>query len=442
MKLNKKTAGAIIFVFLILLLFFSKTIYTYNLPLVTAARPKRGGLSKLEISSGIASWAETETVYAVSAGAAGQVYVREGDVVEIGQVLFEMDFDIAAAERRLAETDNNISKLEQDIRGTRTRLGNIREALAATSETETDLSPSQWDEQAAFLAGLYSNNESSLSGQAGLIALEISRAQTALKNTQFAFELGSQSRNDLYNAENNLKALLYKYEAEADDLEHSLALKLIDLENMRLSRETIREILRDYRNNALIRAPASGTILSLNAEKGRFFPENSLLVSIGVGEEFVVECSISLDNNFVNPGDICNLSNASHVLKGTVRRIRPSAQGKTVTIAVVSDEVSDGETFEVTFEKTSASSFILVPNSAINQDNDGYFLYQIKRRKGMMGEEYYVDRLNIYIGDSDHQNTTVVRGITFFEPIVLVSNKALTSGQTISLKNAEDFFEN
>jgi len=82
MKLNKKTTGAFIFILLVMLLFFSKTIYTYNMPEVTGTRPKRGSLSKLEICSGIANWADTETLYAVSSGAIGKVFVREGDRVE------------------------------------------------------------------------------------------------------------------------------------------------------------------------------------------------------------------------------------------------------------------------------------------------------------------------------------------------------------------------
>ena len=435
MKLNKKTAGAIIFAFLILLLFFSKTIYTYNLPEVTGTKPSRGSLSKLEISSGIANWAETESIYAVCAGAAGRVFVREGDHVEMGQVLFEMDFDLPAAERRFAETENNIRKLEADIRSMSLRLDNIKESLALAYRSAEN-EDAQRDDSDAEEAGR------ALSGQAGLITLELERARIVLQNVRFAFELGSQSRNDLITAENNLRALLYKYEAEADELEHSLALKQMDLENARLSRDAIREVLRDYRNNAVIRSPAEGIVLSLSAERGKFFQENAFLVSIGVGEEFNVECNISLDNNFVSPGDTCELSNASHVLKGTVRRVRPTAQGKTVTVTVISGEVSDGETFEVTFEKNSASSFTLVPSSAINQDNDGYFLYQIKRRRGIMGEEYYLERLTVFIGDSDYQNTAIIRGITFFEPVVLVSNKALSAGVTVSLKNPEDFFEN
>ncbi|MDR0312376.1 MAG: HlyD family efflux transporter periplasmic adaptor subunit [Treponema sp.] len=427
MKLNKTTVGAIILVLLILILFLSKTIYTYKLPEVTGSRPRRGSLSKLEISSGIASWAETETIYAAAAGAVGRVFVREGDEVEAGQILFEMAFDIVAAERRLAETDNNIAKLEADIRSQRSKLNSIYMALAVEGYIESGEEPISAD---------------SLSGQAGIIAMEISRAKQLLEISKVEFEMGFQSRNELTNAENSLKSLLYRYEVEAEDLEHSLAMKTIDLENLRLSRETIREVLRDYRNNAVIRAPAAGTILSLSAERGKFYPENAPLVSIGVGHEFIVECAISLDNNFINPGDTCELSNSSHVLKGTVQRVRPSAQGKTVSVTIVSDEVSDGESFSITFEKNSASSFTLVPNSSVNQDSDGYFVYQIRRRNGIMGNEYYLERLNIFIGDSDHQNTTVIRGIMLFEPIVLVSNKALSNGLTVTLKNAEDFFEN
>jgi multidrug efflux pump subunit AcrA (membrane-fusion protein) len=427
MKLNKKTVGAVIFVLLILFLFLSKTVYTYNMPEVTGTRPRRGSLSKLEISSGIASRAETETVYAVSAGAVGRVFVREGDVVEQGQILFEMNFDVTAAQRRLSETTNIIAKLEAEIRNQRSRLNNIYEAMAFTENT---------------VSGGELASANSLSGQAGIIAIEISKVKHQLEISKVEYAMGFQSGQNLVDAENDLKTLLYKYEVEADDLKHSLAMKQIDLENLKLSRETIRDLLRDYRSNAVIRTPDTGVIEELSAERGKFFQENAPLVSIGVGWEFIVECVISLDNNFVNPGDTPELSNAAHALKGAVQRVRPLAQGKTVTITVVSDEVSDGETFTVTFEKNSASPFTLVPNSSIYQDNDGYFVYQIKRRKGIMGDEYYLEHLKIFIGDSDHQNTAVIRGITFFEPIVSVSNKVLSKGITVSLKNTEDFFEN
>ena len=425
MKINRKTAGAVIFILLVLLLFFSRTIYTYNMPQVTGIRPSRGTLNKLEISSGTARRAETENLYAAASGAAGRVYVREGDIVEKNQILFEMDFNITAAERRLSEIDNNISKQEADIRSLLLRLAGIREALAAAYETVIEYT----------------------TPDAGLIVMEIKKSLIALADARVSLEFGIISGNDFTNIENNLKAVLYKYEAEISSIEYSIALKQIDLATLRLTREAASDSLRNYRDNAVIRSPVSGVITDLFVERGKYFNENAHLVSIGVGSEFLVECNIPLDNNFVNPGDTCQLINSNGALNGNVRRVRPSANGKTVTISITSDDVCDGETFDITFEKTGSyttanASFTLVPNRAVNQDNDGYFVYQIKRRNGFMGQEYYLERLNIFIGDSDHQNTIVVRGITFFDPIVLVGDKSLEAGMTVAVKNVEDFFEN
>jgi multidrug efflux pump subunit AcrA (membrane-fusion protein) len=427
MKLNKKTAGLFIFASLLLVLFFSKTVYTYQLPEVTGVKPLRGSLSKLEVSSGIAAWAETENMYAAVGGAVGAVLVKEGDRVEKGQPLFYMDFEITAAERKLAETGHTISKTEGDIQNTQSRLTSIRDALKA-SELPDDLPL--------------------VPGQVGIISLEINKARLTMKNARLSFELGSLSLNEALDAENNFRALIFKYQAEAEDLEYSLNAKKMDLLNLALARETCRELLRDYRDNALVSAPEAGLVETLYAEKGRYFAENALLLSLGIGGEFTVNCTVSLDNNFIAQGDTCELSNASHVLKGTVTRIKPSAQGKIVSVAVVagvpasSGEISAGETFEVTFEKDSAASFTLAPNASVNQDSGGYFLYQIKRRRGIMGEEYYLERLDVFTGDSDYRNTVITRGITFFEPVVLTATKPLSAGITVVLKNPEDFFEN
>jgi multidrug efflux pump subunit AcrA (membrane-fusion protein) len=400
-------------------------VYTYNLPKVTGVKPSRGSLSKLEISSGIAGWAETENMYAEAGGRAGEVFVKEGDWVDAGQTLFQMDFDIAAARRKLEETENNIAKLENDIQNLQSRLDSLRSVLAAAEgpaekPAELPLAP----------------------GQTGLMSLEIDKARLAMETARFSFELGSASGIELRGAETAFKALLLKYEAEAEELEFSLAAKHLDLRNLRLTRESAGEALALYRANTIIKAPAAGILTAMNAEQGRYFAENALLASIGVGREFTVECTVSLDNNFISPGDTCSLSNTSHGLTGKVTRVKPSAQGKTVSVSIISDEVSAGETFEITFEKTSASSFVLVPTASINQDSDGYFLYRIKRRKGIMGEEYYVDRLDVFLGDSDYRNTAVIRGITFFEPLVLSSDKMLSPGIPVSLKNPGDFFEN
>jgi multidrug efflux pump subunit AcrA (membrane-fusion protein) len=381
----------------------------------------------MEISSGIADWAELDRVYAALSGTVDAVFVKEGDPVQAGQALFQMRFDVEAAERRLREIQNNIGKIQNDIKYTTAKLETIRRALEEAADGPGDVAEVREEYRP------------------DLISLDLNKARMALKEAELAYELGAKSRYDLETARNNLTALFLKYQSDEGALEFDLGAKSIDLQNLLLQEESCRDTLEDYRTYSVIAAPAAGVVVSLDVKKGMYIQEKAPTASIGKAGEFTVECTVSPENNFVIPGDTCRLSNSSHVLEGTVSRVKPSDRGKTVSITVRSGErtgeITPGETFEILFEKNSAASYTLVPNAALNHDNDGYFLNQIKRRKGILGEEYYTERLDVYIGDSDRTNTVIIKGITFFEPLVLRSSQAIVSGGTISLVNPGDFFE-
>ncbi|GHU58596.1 hypothetical protein FACS189444_2510 [Spirochaetia bacterium] len=421
MQFNKRTTGLLLIAVLALLLFFSKTIYTYNLPEVTGTRPFRGSLDKLELSSGTADYGDLETIYAAVSGIVGTVAVKEGDRVGKGQELFRMEYKAESVERKLQELENNMEKLRIDIRNTQLKLERIDKALRGTESVEQD---------------------AAVRDEPNLIGLEIMKARNALADAEFALEYGGISKNDLLAARTNVQSLLLKYEAERIDLQFSLDMKNTDMQNLMIEAKSSLGMLSDFRTYAAITAPVDGIVQSLNVKKGMYIGENVPMVSIGAGNTFTIDCTVSTDNNFITPGDTCRLYNASREVTGVVSRVQPSTGGKAVRVSVVSDGISAGESFEVQFEKQSAALFTMVPNGALNQDNDGYFLYQIKRTKGIMGEEYYIERLNVYIGDSDYQNTVVIKGISFFEPIVLLGNKPLAAGDRIFLKNAGDFFEN
>jgi HlyD family secretion protein len=420
--LNRKTVGGFFLAALLLLVFFSKTIHDYNLPDVTAVEPEKGTLSKLEISSGIADWAQVENIYAAVGGTVEEVLVKEGEQVKAGQELFRMEFDRDEAERKLAEIENNCKKLQIDIQEINLKLDQLKQAGSAGGEhTDYELS---------------------------MIEMDIKKTEAELQEAELLYEYGEITQRELETAQDALQALYLKRDnklaedkTQQDDLQFQLQAKKVDLANLELQEEPYRKLLEEYDEYAVITAPADGFLLTLNAEKGLSINENALTASIGVGNEFAVECSISLDNNFVIPGDACRLDNSSHRFDGTVTYVTPRENGKTVQVSIVSDDVSAGETFDITFKKESTTTYTLIPNGALNQDNDGYFLNQIKRREGIMGDEYYIERLDVFIGDSDSENTAIVQGITFFEPVMLVSDKPVTAGDVVSLENAGDFFE-
>lgn len=417
MKWNKKTVGGAFLLLLILLIFCSKTVYSYNLPQVYAVKPQNARLSKFEMSAGQAAWAEMEHIYAAVGGRVSELMVKEGDQVEAGQALFFMEFDRDDAERQLKEIAASRAKLQIDIQNIQLELNQIDRAEGNAGYELTTLER------------------------------EIDEAKKALSDAEMLYELGEMSRRDLEAAQEALQSLYSKKEVtlsnqqtDGETLKLQLQAKQLELSSLSLQEEPYRKALADYEDYAVVTAPVSGFLLFLDVQKGERISENTLMASIGAGQEFLVECTVSLDNNFVLPGDLCELSNTTHVFEGTVTRVNPGDMEKTVTISLVAEGVTAGETFDIVFEKESDTTYTLVPNGALNQDNDGYFLYQVKQRDGMLGKEFYLERVNVYIGDSDNENTVIIKGITFFEPLVLTSNKPVDAGDVVSLTNVGDFF--
>ena len=79
----------------LLLTFFSKSIYNYQLPVVSVAVPKQGNLSFTVESPGEVFYSNMESVYADVDGRVKEILVQSGDGVEEGQCL--MKFEVARA---------------------------------------------------------------------------------------------------------------------------------------------------------------------------------------------------------------------------------------------------------------------------------------------------------------------------------------------------------
>lgn len=452
--INKKTVGGFFFAVLILLIFFSKTIYAHNLPVVTAVKPENGRLSKLEISSGFADWAEIEKLYIAVGGTVDEVLVKEGDSVTAGQELLRLSFDRDEAEHKLSEFKNSKSKLNVDIQNINLRIEKLERYIAdLQSETYEEDEVSQYELELLEIdirkARAEYNELKEQNSSGNVSEFELDRARYSLqslytKQEELENKLEKQredAKKTFEGKEKSRETKLLDYMQEIAALKLDRQNKYTDANNLLLQEEPYQKVLEDFEAYAAVKSPVAGTVISIDVGKGETVRDAQLAASIGVGNEFVVDCNISLDNNFVIQGDTCELSNTSHVVEGTVSKVNPTAQGKTARVEFKSDDITAGETFDITFEKVGGTTYTTVPNGALNQDNDGYFLNQIKRRDGILGKEYYLERLDVFIGDSDSQNTVIVKGVTFFEPIVLVSDIPVQAGDVVLLENAGDFFE-
>ena len=462
---NVKTVGGLLLALLVLLMFFSRTIYHARLPAVTAVRPFVGRLFSQEVSRGVAAFAEVENIFAPLPGTVGEVLVSKGDFVEQGQELIRMSFDSAQAERRLRELQNSRGRIQADIQSLHLQIERVERQIAnLLAETPDDdyISTLQLD---------------TLEIDIRLALAEFRHARDAYNDLRDLYDRDEEPRRQARLARDRAGATLERLRLQRDDLERSMQRQIeqqyeqarqrelssqtrladlqadiaafrlslqsrsLDLAGVSLQEEPYRTALEDFEAYAVITAPVSGTLLSLGAVRGEQVRENQLLAEVGIAGEFIIECTISLDNNFVTPGDSAALTNMSHRLTGTVLSITPTAQGKTVRVGFSSESVAPGETFDVTFQQESDTTFTLVPNSAVRQDNNGFFLNQIRRRDGIMGREFYLARVDVLPGDSDSRHTAILGGITFFEPIAGISSRAVSPGDVILLENEGDFFE-
>lgn len=357
-RINVKTMGAVLILLILALTFVSKTVYSYNLPMVTAAIPVNGKLDKRETVKGIAEWADKIEVYTDSAGNVEEIFVKQGDYVRKGQPIVRL----ALSEEEISKNRDKAYELQQ-------------------------------------------------------VDLEIKNVEADCCDLKKLYEQGAASRKDYEKENRGLQALYIK--------KQKLLLEYQDLTKS---------------DSMTVYAPDNLVISEVSVHKGQKVNGGELVAKCGLSSKLKVNCSITLDNNFVMEGDKCKLENSSHSFEGIVSEIKAEEAKKVVGVLIQSDKVKAGETFEVKFEKKSAESHTLVPNGALNKDSEGYFLYQIKQREGMLGKEFYVEKLKVYIGDNDNENTIITKGITFFEPVVLLCNKELAKGDTVVLENEGDFF--
>jgi multidrug efflux pump subunit AcrA (membrane-fusion protein) len=452
--INKKTVGGFFFAILIILIFFSRTIYSHNLPTVTGVRPENRRLNRLEITRGVSQFAEIDHTFAAVGGTVLEVLAAEGDYVVEGQELLRLEFDRADAERRLAELANSRSRLEINRQNINIRLERLNRNVALleaevytqdfVSTYNLDLLEINIRQAQRDLDELRRRRDDGedVSTQIANARTGLDRLYLQLDEEERRFreqqERGAQSVID---RQSDRERRLRDFELDRIGILNDLQLNSIELANLASQEEPFRRTLEEFDAHAVITAPVSGTLISLTGVMGDVIREGAQIASIGSGGQFIIECTIPLENNFVIPGDTVELTNATHVIRGTVTNLVSGAQNKAVIISFESQHASAGETFDVRFEKFTDTIYTVVPNGALNQDNDGYFLNQIKRRDGMLGQEFFLERLNVQIGDSDRNGTAIIGGMRFLEPIALLSDRPVSPGDVIALENAGDFFE-
>ena len=452
MKKKAAVAGGIILVTFLALIFLSRTIYFYSIPVVTAASVSQGKLRKTETAKGVVAWAEQKEMYAPAGGKVVELFVEEGDAVTAGQDIARLEFDEKDVQEQIAQLDVDRTRIEMSVETLHSRIARAErdiaalqnEAYAADEVSDRDIRNLQGkiaskkddvaEKETLFAAGVATAKEVE-TAQAELAGLEEDLAEAQKAYADSARKSGDDFDKKLKDRATQVENLQYDIQGYEQDLRG----KDLDLQENAAKRARLAAQLETFETSQFIRAEADGQITTLNMQEGKKISADEHIATFGIGGEYLLECEIALENNFVMVGDECTISNTNHSYRVQVSKLVVREGKKHVTIRLTAAGIEVGETFDIMFRKDSAQSYTILPNAALNEDSAGNFVYVVRTRKGILGDEYYVEKQSVQVGDSDGTNTVITRGADFFDPIVTLSDKPFDDNSTVKLKNEGDF---
>lgn len=542
-----KTAAIIFLSVLLVLTFFSNTIMNYSLPEVAAQYIVSDTITAKIRGTGMVESGDLRDVKLEGTKRTIEsILVREGDVVEKGDVLFELsdeeDPELVEAEKTLEEAEKAYEDMKRDIElafltGS---IGDVSEdlynyvitdsetsfvefknqLLAADAKIEEytaavkkyeDLSANAENvdvtaEEKAIKeaqANLEKKEASLKAAEEEFAALDKSAYQAAKKRVN-KVENGSVSVGDGYsqkeykkdkntvntyekkekavsnlktqkanaetaldNAEkakenkingnvNAIKAELEKQEknladanAERDDIIAKINFVYGDSYDLETPYQAVKDAeelvqeLQEKSVDATVKAPISGTIVSLPVRAGDSTGDDygaAVLASIQPeGQGYTMSFSVTNEQaKRLSVGDAAELVNSwrydnVEIFLESIKVDRDEPGQKKLLTFSVEGDVIDGQSLSVSVGQKSAQYDMVVPNSAIREDNNGKFVLIVESKSSPLGNRYVASRADVQVVASDDSRSAITGNLYGYEFVITTSNQPVEAGQLIRL---------
>lgn len=194
---------------------------------------------------------------------------------------------------------------------------------------------------------------------------------------------------------------------------------------------------------ATVTADVAGTVTSINVTAGESTSAaNPVAVLQPEGKGFSMSFSVTNDQaSRLAVGDKAELVNAWRYedVEVTLSGIRPDTtdpgQKKLLTFDVTGS-VTAGQTLNISVGQKSANYDMIVPNSAIREDNNGKFILIVETKSSPLGNRYYATRVDVEVLASDDTQSAVSGGLYGSEFVITTSTAPVEAGQLVRLADS------
>lgn len=433
-----KNIAIIFLVALLVLTFFSNTIMNITLPEVATQYVTSGDIAPRVSGSNTAQIEDPYNVTISDTRVIKSVQKHVGDEVKEGDVIYELE-DTESDELKQARKDYNTAQTEfdkalfssglSDSMITRIRKGEFlsedamqKELSDANDAYNTALAnDNAAGERVTRLGGSTSDTPA---GDGSPLSIALYRKQQTAAALTTATARKDQTQKDI-SSELDLKSS-YQTMKDAQD-------KVSELEKKDIG--------------ATVKAPVDGTLESLAYTAGESTTAgNTAAVIKETGKNMTVSFTCTKEEaaklKVGAQAQPQNAWNYTDDFKATLTNIGADtsdpANKKLLTFTIESDEVSVGDNVALSVGGSAKSYDLVVPNSAVRNDNNGNFIYVVVSKSTPLSNRYIASRVGVTVIEHDDVNSAVSGDLSGNEYVITTVSKPVSNGQQVRLaENSE-----
>ena len=426
--MKKVIAGFAVFLgFMVICTLISKSVYAYRLPVVSTCEPEAKYIEHKVQAEGIVEEGGEKTVAALPGLRIDSVLVQVGERVEEGDALFQVD--LADIEKLMEEKQNEISKLSLQISAILENQAieeQKRELELARAREDYDTTSRLQDTQVGRALEGYVQAENDLEENGGDEELE-----DALQSAAYGEADAKAARDEaVKQAQRRVEDILLPDEVTTE------------LETARLEQTLLAESLQEYQkvldNQGVVRAPFGGVVTKVAVGAGERIPDTAVLLLSD--ESIPCRLKIVLDKEqrkYIGLGEqvLIRLEGKSRELEAKIDYLAESEgnpEKYEALITLPEGTGVPGMSGVVSRSENGEKHSLCLPADAVHSENDRNYVYLLKEREGILGQEYYVDEINVRVIDKNDNWAAIGEGAVDKESrIILSASKEVEKGETV-----------
>ena len=201
------------------------------------------------------------------------------------------------------------------------------------------------------------------------------------------------------------------------------------------------EKLKEKSMGSAVEAPVAGTITTVKYVAGETTqPEDVMAVIQPEGKGFTLSISVTNEQaKKVQIGDMAELQNSWYYDDARVMlsAIKPDPDNpgtnKLLVFDVSGSTIQADQSLSISVGQRSQEYELVVPNSAIREDNDGKFILTVESKSSPLGNRYIATRVGVEVLASDDNNSAISAPLYGWEYVITTSTKPVEAGKQVRL---------